>query len=88
VLELCDTFIVFRRVYCRACSGSGKNRHVLWDKYWQSAKLKTVEELMVFMQNEGESTVPAEMAVCNECVGVGYIDHLIELKQALAELEK
>jgi len=86
MLESSDTFIVFKRVYCRSCNGSGNNRHALWDKYWQSAKLKTVEELMTFMQNEGESTVPAEVISCLECEGMGYIDHRVELKQALAEL--
>jgi len=41
---------------------------------------------MTFMQNEGESTVPAEVISCLECEGMGYIDHRVELKQALAEL--
>lgn len=83
-----ETFIVFKRTYCQHCNGMGTKRHRLWDKYWQVAKLKTIDELMSFMQNEGEPTIPSEIVNCGKCDGKGYNDKPVALSEVLATLGK
>jgi len=80
--------IVFRRSICEGCIGTGRQRHGLWSAYWQAAKLKTVAELMEFMQANGQPSVPAELVACPQCSGMGYHDKPIALAEVLAEIQK
>jgi len=84
-------FIIIQRNICPKCNGTKIIRNPIWDRFWEGKQwgdkeLATVADLQQFMQEKGESTVPAEAFTCPKCGGSGNEDIETSLKEALLKL--